>query len=253
MSNFLPGHGQTLSRAVTRLSSFNYGMDGRSSLARLIADVEEHIQQTGESARSLGRRAGFSESLIKSWLNGKVRSGRADSIAAIARAIHRDPADYLEKTLPPDFAESPSPKAAEEVALDAVPVYALTPQRSLAIGPRFERRQIDIFPRLPGIRAQRRVFGLYLPDSSMAPWGLAGDPVYISEDRPAATGAKVAAVFRSGGLDCLLIRQLIDETDTQITLRAFNAKPARAEQSFDLDEIAALWRVLEWRELLGVG
>lgn len=113
---------------------------------------------------------------------------------------------------------------------------------------------VEKIPRPPGIASLNPVHALRAPDSTMRPWRQVGEPVYYTTATawPIREGDHVLVALkpaRPGGSDGYCLRQLVKRTARSVTLAQYDPP---SQTTMDTRKIADMYRVIEWREALGL-
>lgn len=116
---------------------------------------------------------------------------------------------------------------------------------------RFNGEIIDYAPRPPGIAKRKDVFAMYVRGDSMAPAHEDGTRVWVDKHRPPGPRDYVVIELHSSNEEPgeSFIKRLVRATSKTITVEQYQP-PDTFE--FDTKDVANLYRVIPWEELLGV-
>lgn len=113
---------------------------------------------------------------------------------------------------------------------------------------------VERVPRPPGIASLNPVHALRAPDASMRPWRQVGEPVYYTTATvwPIREGDHVLVAMKPakpGAAEVYHLRQLVKRTTRSVVLAQYDPP---GQQTIDTRKIADMYRVIEWREALGL-
>jgi len=114
---------------------------------------------------------------------------------------------------------------------------------------------VDHVRRPPAMAATNKAFALYVQGDSMWPWRAPGSLVYVQPARPPRSGDHVVVEIHPETEDgpeerpCY-VKRLVARTPSLLRLAQYN--PARDDIEIPLHRVRALYRVMEWEELLGI-
>ncbi len=114
---------------------------------------------------------------------------------------------------------------------------------------------VDYVRRPPALETMSRAFALYVQGDSMWPWRAAGSLVYVHPARPPRIGDHVVVELHGepggdAGEQPCYVKRLVGRTASELRLGQYN--PQRDDIVFEVARVRALYRVLEWEELLGL-
>ena len=107
-------------------------------------------------------------------------------------------------------------------------------------------------PRPHALAGVRNAIAFYMPDDSMAPWRIAGEPVFLHPSKAASLNTHAFAVTQrqEHGVVSGYLGLFKERTGGGVSLRRYGA----ADTLFiDASELVWTWRVLEWVEVAGFG
>lgn len=110
----------------------------------------------------------------------------------------------------------------------------------------------DFARRPPSIAGAPGVFALYIDGNSMFPWRKHGDLVYIHPGAPIRINDYVLVEMHpesEGGGRRAYIKSLVRRTADKLTLKQYNPEE---EKILPMRRIKAIFRVLDWPELVGI-
>lgn len=111
---------------------------------------------------------------------------------------------------------------------------------------------IDYARRPPRLMSVPGAYCLYVYGSSMAPWREQGQKVYVTPAQPAMINDYVVVQLkpaRPGEPPEAYIKRLIRRNDSEVRLQQFN--PPK-EITIKMAKVAAIHRIVDWDELMGI-
>ena len=111
---------------------------------------------------------------------------------------------------------------------------------------------VDWVRRPEGISGRKDVFALYIQGSSVYPWRKEGDLIYVETLRRPRNGDYVVIEMKPTGPEPerpAFIKLLVGMKGSKVRVEQHN--PAK-QFDIELKKVHAIYRVLDWSELLGV-
>ncbi len=111
---------------------------------------------------------------------------------------------------------------------------------------------LDFVRRPPRIEGRKDVFALWVRSNSMAKWRSSGDLVYCEEVRAPQNGEHVVILMKAAAGDDhrpAFLKKLVSSGGNNYTVEQYN--PAK-QFKIAKDKVQAIYRVIDWAELLSV-
>lgn len=205
------------------------------------------------SLRASGRR---NPDLIRSLKSGRNHAPRGASLVELARVLEVTPEWLIGAE---GGSDEPPPRrstTSEPVAVDfdsstlPVDIPVLGVAAGGAEGAFVIDGEIDRVRRPPALRLAKNVYALYVRGVSMEPRFRAGDLLFVSPDRPAASGDDVIIQTRNhdGAPTESWLKTLDHFGSEEIVVRQLNPEKILR---FESAKVIAVHRVLTLRELFG--
>ncbi len=227
--------------------------------------LKAHFKETGESQSAFARRAKIGGSALREIVAGRTRSPQGSTLLAIAKALQRPVNDLVDDSYPeaaepdavPGFSDEPAPFQKAITFIEDVPIFNdFASSFDLAISKEFSydleigSKPLGYLPRHSRFAQLRDLFACYTNTNVMAPWRNIGEFVFATRELPAHVHAHVILQLDPDGpvkKPCLL-RQLITRDSQNFTLRSYH--PERRDETIPTERIRALYRVIEWQQVL---
>lgn len=215
---------------------------------RARAYITTVMAATKRDPTNLARLARINPSTLTRLMSPTPRGGiRRSTLKQIADASGVP----LPTNLLPDLPHALGAVAAGALVRD-VPVHGL-------IGTRWPDRfywnqtPLDLALRPPGVLRATRLFGLRMPDDSMAGWRMPGEMIYVDPMRPVAEGdhafIEVANATAPDDHSHYMIRRVVRRRPSGVVLQTWGFDPQ--ETTLEHGDALSFHRILEWSELLG--
>lgn len=218
--------------------------------------IAEAREQRGLTQIHFAEAMGVSQSAVTQWENGVAMPG-LQRFDQMARVLGKQKAWIIGGSIVPNATPAPlapAPQNPTKWPLD-VPVLGTAwggamDQFVVAGG------ILHYTTRPPALQNRKNIFAVYVNGTSMAPWKEPGDLAYVDRDRPPAIGDYVLVELKPTGPDGdpehgALIKKLLKVNSEFVTLGQFD--PPRDDIKVMRAEIAAIYRVLRERDLMGEG
>ncbi len=226
--------------------------------------IREGLQNPRRNRSGLARALGKHPSTVTKILNGE-RLLKAHEVDLIA--------DYLDA--PPPLAGDITGVAANAERAPEVPDLSAeargwqhdVPLFSSAQGDGFneddERRyEYDVIygdgptefvARPPAVAKIKDLFAVRIRGDSMSPWREHGDVVYVAPHRPVQPGDHVIVEIKRNDFDPrrAVVKVLRSRNKRAVILGQYN--PSLNNIEIPMEEVASIYRVLEWREIFPLG
>lgn len=203
--------------------------------------IAKKLRETGKSRLALAQVLGVDVSTISKMLRGKRRL-QAHEIPLIEQFFGEPAPNVLPMRDATVFNGNLWPR---DIEVRGVSQGELRGSFSMGSG------VVDHIRRPPGITSLRDVLAIYTPTDTMRPWRQPGEPVYITTAKPPRDGDHVVVELKpegEGAVGACYLACLVGRTPSVIRLAQYH--PSR-EFEFATDRVRAVYRVIEWAELMG--
>ena len=229
-------------------------------MANFSEKVLERRQALGLSQSELGKAAGLSYQAIQQIEEGRSKSTRR--LVPLARALKVTP-EWLtsdEDHAPPAAPFTVSPVPATSAAPGELYVHQMPRDLQVLGGAlcgedglfEFNGQALDHVRRPPRLLGIKDAYAVYINGDCMSPWREHGDLVYVHPHVPAKINDYVVVQLRpeiEGGAMPAYIKRLVRRTAANLLLVQYNP---RKELTIPTRRIAAVHRIIDWSELMGI-
>lgn len=219
--------------------------------------VAERLREIGRGPGTAERIGGLGKNYVSDIVRGEKHDVRTAFLPKLAKALDWT-LDELRGKLASISGDGVSPEPALRVVevdprqLDAMPVDVPVVGVAAAsvAGAFVVDGVIDRVRRPPGLMHAKNVYALYVRGESMSPRYRPGELIFVSPDRPPASGDDVVIQTRNhpGAALESWLKEYVRSDGTKIHVRQLN--PGK-DVEFPIDQVVDVHRVLTMRELFG--